>query len=130
VRLADARIAGDLHCVGGIFQNADGDAIFANGIKVDGSVRMHTRFLAQGAVRLDRATIGGTLNCSGGRFENSGGLALSAEGASIGRDVILGSGFRADGAVSFSAAKINGAFESEGSDCAEIVADGVIIGKR
>jgi hypothetical protein len=57
VRFENATIKGDLHCVGGIFQNPEGDALAADGITVAGSVRLHTRFLAQGAVRLGSARI-------------------------------------------------------------------------
>ncbi len=43
-----AVVAGDFDCVGGIFENPKGDAIFAEPPERRGSVRMHTRFLAQG----------------------------------------------------------------------------------
>src|SRR5208282_1318152 len=38
VRLAGAKIEGDLYCSGGIFGNANGDALSARGATVDGGV--------------------------------------------------------------------------------------------
>jgi len=90
---------------------------------------MHTRFLAQGAVRLAHATIAGTLNCDGGYFENAGGIALTLEGANIGRNAIVGGAFRASGRVDFSGAKIGGALVTEGATLDELVTDGLSVGE-
>ena len=81
---------------------------------------MHTRFLAQGTVRLDEGRIGGTLNCSGGRFENHGAVALSVESTTVGRDLLLGSGFRADGVVRLDDARIGGTLDTDDAVCDDL----------
>jgi hypothetical protein len=133
VCLCDAAIARDLYCVGGIFQNAgpgsSGDALCANRLNVNGHVRMDTRFLAQGAVRMADATIAGALDCRGGYFENAGGVALLLAGAHIGRDAVLGSGFRASGAVDFTGTTIGGTLETEGARYDELLTAGAAIGE-
>ena len=102
-----------MNCVGGIFQNPGGLALIADAIHIGGNLRMHTRFLAQGAIHVNDATITGTLNCIGARLENAGGVALAMEHSRIGRDAILGSGFRASGSVSFAHATIGGELDHD-----------------
>ncbi|HRJ27872.1 MAG TPA: hypothetical protein PLO61_10235 [Fimbriimonadaceae bacterium] len=118
VRLLGAKIGGQLSCLGGSFQNPDGNALSADGIEVGGGVFLQARdqgprFEAAGAVRLLGAKIGGQLSCLGGSFQNPDGNALSADGIEVGGGVFLqardqGPRFEAAGAVRLLGAKIGG----------------------
>ena len=74
LRLTNARIAGQLNCVGGRFDIPDGIAFGADSMHIEGSVFLSTLpdsiygFHATGEVRLLNAQIAGQLNCSVGRF--------------------------------------------------------------
>ena len=76
VRLAGAKIDGDLDCDGGQFTNGkgpapatfDAPALDANSAKIQGSVFLRKGFKALGRVDLAAATIGGDLACNGGQF--------------------------------------------------------------
>ena len=108
IRLSRATIGGNLDCTKGAFENPNGQAITADGIKVGGCAYMTNDFQAQGEVRLLGATIGGGLDCTGGKFENPKGKALSADGIQVGGNVSLDDTFRARGEVRLPGATIGG----------------------
>ncbi|TAN53640.1 MAG: hypothetical protein EPN26_06780, partial [Rhodospirillales bacterium] len=57
--------------------------IFADRLKVAGSVFLRNGFEAKGEVRLPGAEIGGSLDCHGAKFENDKGIALNADGLKV-----------------------------------------------
>lgn len=73
VILTDTHVADRLEAAGGTFDGCGGDALRADGIRVDTDMRLasrkdkhgHYRFEAYGAVRLSRATIAGSLDLTG-----------------------------------------------------------------
>ena len=105
VRLPYARIAGQLNCSGGLFDNSKGYALIANNAEIRGGVFLckltdgAARFHAKGEVNLQQARIVGQLSCHGGEFDNSRGAALTADGADIRGDAQLTDGFHATGEV-------------------------------
>ncbi len=74
-------------------------AIFADGLKLEGSLFLWNAFHAEGEVRLLGATIGGDLTATGGTFKNLNGKALSADGARIGGSVFMKPEFNPEGVV-------------------------------
>ena len=81
VRLAGARIGGQLDCAGAELRNDSGPALVADGLQVGQHVPPR-RFTAtgsgdDGAVRLLGARIGGSLDCDGAELRNDSGPALS-----------------------------------------------------
>ncbi|MCK4626838.1 MAG: hypothetical protein KAV00_16120 [Phycisphaerae bacterium] len=123
VRLPSAKITGDMVCIGGQFENENGDALSADGVEIGGSVFLNKGFHATGEVRLSGAKIRGQLSCRGGWFENENGDALIADEVEIGGGVFLNKGFRTTGEVRLLGAKITGdlscrggRFENENGD--------------
>ena len=104
-----AKIGGDLHCSGGVFQNREEDgsgvALSCNNAEVSGNVILATGFRSEGAVSFSGAKIGGGLNCRKGTFVNrtsdGTGRALNFENAQIEENVLLRDGFSAEGQVRF-----------------------------
>jgi hypothetical protein len=120
VRFRGARIGGDLICAGGIFRNpcqigvkGSGTALNADGVTVEGSLKLFHGFRAEGEVRLSEAQVGGDVVCDGGTFYNpprygiqGNGTALTAGGINVRGDVKLSREFRAEGAVELIGAQI------------------------
>ena len=79
VRLLGATIKGQLDCSGASLKKADGDALNAHSISVEGSVFLSDGFQAEGEVRLLGATIKGRLSCSGASLKNADGDAICCE---------------------------------------------------
>ncbi len=73
VNLTDTHVAGQLEAAGGRFDGSGGDALQADGIRVDNDMRLNSRkdagrqcrFEACGAVKLSRATVTGSLDFTG-----------------------------------------------------------------
>ncbi len=122
VRLLGAEIGGSLECDGSTFKNpaqkdvpGSGKALFADRIKVTGSVFLRNGFISDGEVRLLGAEIGGNLDCERGMFKNpaqkevkGSGDALSADGMKVKGSVFLRNGFSAEGEVRLLGAEIGG----------------------
>ncbi len=77
VRLAAARIGGNLECDGSTFENpvrsgapGSGFALVADGAIVDGAVFLRNGFNAEGEVRLVGAQVGGYVECTRATFKN------------------------------------------------------------
>jgi hypothetical protein len=117
VRLADARIGGDLVCNGGTFASVgDGPALEASGAKVQGSVLLGPGFIARNGVQLIRTTIGGNLICNRGGITSDGRRpALDAKVATIKGSVFLHK-FKADGGVDLSDAAVKGDLRCRGGE--------------
>jgi len=118
VRLAESRIGGSLRCTGGIFVNSRLDsALFADGIKVEGSVFLDSKddkkFESVGEVRLVAATIGSNLQCNGGVFASSKASipAINADQASIRGHIFFKHGATVDGAIHLAGASVDGTIE-------------------
>src|SRR5262249_24897935 len=117
LQLIDANITGALNCDGArlIGKDADGDAIFADRLKV-GVLFLSNGFIT-GAVRMQGAEIARPLVCSGAQptHRNNDGHALAADGMKTGGDVFLDSGFTAAGAVCMEGAEIAGSLVCSGA---------------
>ncbi len=114
VRLINAQIGTELHCIGGTFKNPGGKALSADGLKLGGGLFLREGFLAEGEVRLLDAQIGGSLTCQGGTFKNPGGAAISADLARVGGSVFLREKFLAEGTVALLGAQIGGDLDCDG----------------
>ena len=119
VALRSAEITSVLTCRGAQLTgtDTDGNALFAEAIKVGGGVFLAGGFTAKGAVRLTFADITGQLNCSGAQLTGTGshGSALVANGMKVGGDVFLDRGFTAAGAVRLIGADITGQLNCSGA---------------
>ena len=126
VHLFNARIGGDLFCMGAELRNDFAPALMANSMQVDGSMSLSGRFNASasasaGAVDLSGARIGGSLRCSGAQLRNDSGPALIATSMQVGQDMVLSGGFSAsgsssDGAVNLTGARIGGQLTTSGAE--------------
>ncbi len=116
VRLLGATIGGNLECDEGqiVSKNKETKALFADGVKVHGSVYLRNGFKAKGEVCLLGATINGSLECGNGEFINPKDAALTADGLDVGRSVFLSDGFEAKGEVRLSGATIGGQVDCSG----------------
>ncbi len=132
VRLPGATIGSNLEATGGTFNNPRGYALFADHIKVTGSVLMKPElnpkgeiqngFAAAGEVRLLGAAIGNSLDAEGGTFKNlkseknlnSTGRALTADLAKIAGSVFLTRGLSAEGEVRLISATVGGDLNATG----------------
>src|SRR5207248_3089092 len=94
-----------------------GNALAADGIKVDGAMLLNEVFTAVGAVRLSGADITGQLVCRGAQLTgaDSEHNAVVADGIKVGRDVFFDGGFTAAGAVRLSGADITGQLNCNGA---------------
>jgi len=96
VRLAGARLAGNLVCSSGRFRVPKGEAISADGLTVTGGVFLSDGFSADGTVRLARARIGAGISVGPATFR----LLPTASLTDIDeRDCLLLEGSRVDGNV-------------------------------
>lgn len=106
VSVAGAEIGGQLSCVGGRFENAEGEALNAEGARVSGDVFLSDGFHATGVVRLAGAEIGGQLACEGGKFESAKGYALQAQRLNVREGLFWRGVTVVSGAVGFAAAHV------------------------
>ena len=83
--------------------------LFAQGMKVEGSVRL-LRAKVKGTVVLTGAKIGGQVACVGATLDGQGAMALNAQGVETGEGLFL-NGVTATGTVDVAGAKIGGQFE-------------------
>jgi hypothetical protein len=129
VLLKNARIDGDLDCIGGSFHNPgddkddtgtsppprdEGVALGADQAEIKGRVFLREKFLARGEVRFPGATIGGDLDCGDGRFLRPGRVAFNGSGMTVRGSVYLNRGFRAEGQVRLNSATVDRNLECDG----------------
>ena len=116
VRLSGARI-GLLDCTRADLRNDSGPALYTDGLQVDQSMFLCSRFTsrgADGAVRLSGARIGGGLTYAGAELRNDFGPALKAVSLHVGQALYFTGAFTGGGedvAVDLTGAQIDGAFE-------------------
>jgi len=113
VSLLGVTVGGDLDCSGSHFSNSGGDALSADGVKVDGDVLLG-KCEVKGAIRFLGATIGGNFDCSAAQFQTQDG-GINGDGMRISGDVLLVEGFHSEGLVRFSETRITGNFDCTGS---------------
>jgi len=89
IRLAGAKIKGDLSCSGAKLRVKEGDALYAYSAEIGGNVFLNNGFESSGTIRLPGAKIKGDLSCSGAKLRVKDGNALHADGAEIGGSVFL-----------------------------------------
>jgi hypothetical protein len=106
IRLLGARIEGVLHCSGAKLK-ATGNALSADGAKIDGGVFLNNGFDSEGAIRLLGVEITGNLECDGANLKAKGD-ALIVDNAKIGGNVFIRGGFESEGAIRLLGAKITG----------------------
>jgi len=106
VRMAGARIAGDLNCRGGQFLAGERALVVAKA-RIEGDGFFDRGFVAQGTVDLSGCSISGALSCVEGQFLCSD-QALFAPRLSVGHNIKLGAGCRTNGQVSFQGASAGG----------------------
>ena len=119
VNLLGAKIAGQLSCIGGSFQNPGGIALNASNMEVGGCVFLEenyeNRFEAIGVVNLLGAKIAGQLSCIGASFQNTNGKALNADGMQVEGSLLVRSEFgfspTFDGDVDLVGARVGGYFQ-------------------
>jgi hypothetical protein len=123
VRLAGARIGGELDCARANMLNYAGTALRADNLQVGQSMFLTDQFTAtgrgdRGAVRLPGAHIGSNLECTEATLRNKSGPALLADRLQVDQVMFLrgeftGSGSR--GAVRLVGAHIGGQLECTGA---------------
>lgn len=126
IRLFSADITGSLTCSGVQLTGADsdGNALFAELMKVGGHAFFDKNFATAGTVKLTGANITGQLNCNGAHLsscakDDNGNLldgqgTLDADGIKVGGDVFLGFGFNA-ATVTFRSARVEGRLQLFGA---------------
>jgi hypothetical protein len=112
VRLGGADIVSQLSCRGAQLTVADndGNALFADRLRVGGDVFLDRAFTAAGVVWVVGADIGGRLSCNGAQLTgtDSDGSALHADRMKAGGDVSFDEGFTSAGALRLINADIGG----------------------
>ena len=118
IHMTSANITGGLKfknvCLKGT--DKDGNALVADSMKVGGGVKMYSRFIAAGAIRLPGAEISGRLRCGGVRLEGKDeqGRALLADGLTVRSGAWLGGVRTTRGAIRLISADITGDLHCEG----------------
>jgi cytoskeletal protein CcmA (bactofilin family) len=104
--LLGARIEGVLHCSRAKLK-ATGNALSADGAKIDGGVFLNDGFESEGTIRLLGAEITGNLECDGAKLKAKVD-ALIVDNAKIGGNVFIRGGFESEGEIRLLGAKIIG----------------------
>lgn len=139
VSLRGAKIAGQLNCVKGTFENHQsfGAALDASLASVETGVFLGSKFYAEGEVRLQSAQIGLRLDCSGGTFYNPpgrnserNGSAIALDGANVTGSVDLKNGFRAEGEVCLVGTQVQGDLDCTGGTFINPPIDGIQTSNR
>ena len=153
VRLATAKVGGDLDCRGGQFRQEKETSLNADRISVTRTLRLGTikqadhayQFTAAGPVSLIQATVGGDLDCDGGQFgKEPASTSLDATRVQVAGTAYLGvtevagqvHAFSAAGLVGLVGARVGGDLDCDGGqfgkdpastslevDAAEVVGD-------
>lgn len=107
VHLSLARIGGALDCSSGSFSVPDGDALLADNLRVDGSLRFNGSRIT-GCVWMIGAAIAGNVESEGGLFDRPGGHAIVLEGATVGGALLVRNGSVVRGSFRLISARIAG----------------------
>ena len=114
IRLVRAHIGANLDFSNSQFISRGGDAIIADGIKIDGDLILSEYFKSEGKIRFMAADIGGNMECGGAQFINAKSVCISADGIRVKGYVRLNKGFTAQGEVRLPGAEIGGDLECSG----------------
>ena len=125
VYLHGAHIEGDLDCDGdgGEFNKTDPKeaehpgsdyALYADNLRVGGSVYLRNGFCAKGGIRMVGARIERDLDCDGGKLDNPNNCALLADGLSVGVAANFRKKFCAKGEVRMAGASIGHNMDCDG----------------
>ena len=119
IRLASARIGGNVECDGALIEGTQGEPAFAaDGVSISGALFLRNGFCSRGEVRLIGAEIGGGVDFSGSQFINKSGnepVAINADQVAIKRSLLLNRGFKSEGEVRFPSATVDGTFDCGGA---------------
>ena len=128
IELRGADITGPLSCGGAKLNGTDkdGNALLADGIKVDGGVFLDQEFKAAGTVRMPGANITGPLVCRGAQLTGTkkNRNALLADWMKVGGGVFLDQEFKAAGTVRMPGAEITGPLACHGAQLTGTDGDG------
>jgi hypothetical protein len=116
VRLAGARIGGQLVLDGATLTNPNGRALTADRVTAEEGMFCRQGFSATGEVSLRGARIGGQLVFEGATLTNPDGRALTGDGVIVEQGMFCGQGFSATGEVSLRGAQIGGQLVFEGAN--------------
>ncbi|MGW8378188.1 hypothetical protein [Streptomyces sp. ODS28] len=101
LRLAGARLGGQLVCVDARLRCSSGPAVMGQDLHVTQSFFLRGKFTAacadDGTMNLNGASITGRLSCNSVQLRNSSGPALVAISMCVGKDLILAGDFEARG---------------------------------
>jgi hypothetical protein len=111
IRLSGAKIKGDLSCTGAKLKVENGDALFADNIKILGNAYLYRGFESKGKIRLPAAQIKGALSFSGAKLTGTEWDVLYADYVVVGLNVSLDKGFEASGTIRLLGAQIGGQLE-------------------
>ncbi|MFF4148478.1 hypothetical protein ACFY0A_46360 [Streptomyces sp. NPDC001698] len=125
IRLPDAEISGQLSLSGAKLTgtDSDGDALVAEGMKVDGGAFLDEDFTAAGAIRLSGAEISGQLSLRGAKLTGTGD-ALVADRMKVDGHALLDKDFTAAGAIRLPDAEISGQLSLRGAKLTGTDSDG------
>jgi len=131
IRLLGAKIKGDLSCSGAKLRVKEGNALYADGAEIGGSVllnvflstdsRQREDFESTGTIRMLGAQIEGILSCSGAKLKVTVGDALFADCAVIGANVSLDKGFESSGTIRLLGTRIGGELAIIGAKTTTVV---------
>jgi hypothetical protein len=118
IRLLGAKINGDLSCSGAKLRVGEGNALYADGAEIRGSVYLNLfqnkasgqceAFESTGTIRLLSSQIKGILSCSGAKMRATEENTLFADSVRIGGGVFLNKGFESTGTIRLLGARIGG----------------------
>ncbi|MFD5825561.1 hypothetical protein [Lentzea sp. NPDC060358] len=86
VVLSETQVGGNLICTGGLFENEDGDALVARGIRAGMDVALCRPFIARGRVDFAGARIDGKLDFTGATLKSEGD-AVRCDSVRVGHTV-------------------------------------------
>ena len=98
LRLLGARLGGQVSFEDATIVNAEGPALMADHVNIQGSLYLNSGFYVEsqsskGGVRLPGASVGGQLSLKEAEIFNNGGPAFQGDGLRVGRDVFFEGSF-------------------------------------
>ncbi|MGV9991620.1 hypothetical protein [Streptomyces sp. NPDC003374] len=115
LRLQDARIARCCTLTGARLHNANGPALNAERLHVNGALALDAGFTAEGPVVLTGAVVQGPLLLRGATLNSPGERALDASLAHISGDLAAGSGFTVNGQLTLEETHVDGSVALAGA---------------
>jgi hypothetical protein len=127
LRLPGARIGGQLDFAGARLANADGPALNAEQLAVDGGMVCRKRFSCEGELRLAGARIDVQLDFTEATLNNAGGWALDAERLAATEALFLRFATKPAGALNLTHARVGDYYDNKATwpDRGELRLDGL-----